>query len=172
MASQIQRRNAAESEVRRRPSSRRDSMRIARRFNFNAGWAMPQAVSLKGTVARRQISPRSRRPRVRFVPMKLHPEWLQFSPGRALSGVWLEPFPFHCLHSFAKRSGGLLGRGPVSQKLVGNRCNQSLTRMAKEWRQGNRVWSRQGSDFGFGVRICFGFRNSDFGFDLAPLTQE
>jgi hypothetical protein len=31
-------------------------------------------------------------------------------------------------------------------------------------RKGNRVWNCQGSDFGFGLRLYFGFRPSDFGF--------
>ena len=38
--------------------------------------------------------------------------------------------------------------------------------VAKEWRQGNRLCIRQGSDFGLCLRIYFGFRPSDFGFRI------
>ena len=74
---------------------------------------------------------------LRFVPMELHPEWLQFSLGRNLSR-------------------GLNGAIPIPMPP----CRSE--RLAKEWRQGNRLRKCQGSDFGFGPRIYFGFRPSGF----------
>jgi hypothetical protein len=53
-------------------------------------------------------SAKDQKARFRFVPMKLQSEWIQFSPSRTSSGGWMETIPFHCLHSFAKRSGGLI----------------------------------------------------------------
>ena len=57
-------------------------------------------------------------------------------------------------------------RQPFSQaeEPVPGLYSQPLPRMAREW-QGNRLWN-QGSDFGFGLRISFGFQNSDFGFEM------
>jgi len=85
-------------------------------------------------------------------PGEIASNGFKFSPGRTLSGLWFEPFPFHCLHSFAKRSGGLLGGSPVQPK-SGSRPVQSVTPA-----DGKGPLFRT-SEFGF--RIYFG--PSEFG---------
>jgi hypothetical protein len=96
----------------------------------------------------------------------------------------VEPVPFHCLHSFAKRSSDLLGKHSVQPKSR-SRPMQSATSA-----NGKGVEARESAPDspGLGVRvrtsdflrisplefriwfwlcqfrISFGFRNSDFGF--------
>jgi hypothetical protein len=85
---------------------------------------------------------------LRFVPVRMHPEWLQFLGG------WMETIPFHCLHSSANRAGRLLGRGP-GQPQRWSRPVQSVTPA-----DGKGMEARE-SDLespGLGFRV----RNSDF----------
>jgi hypothetical protein len=56
--------------------------------------------------------------------------------------------PFPCLHSFAKRCGGLFGTGPLQAKCWSSPCNRPLLGMAREWRQGNPLWPAK--DLGVG----------------------
>jgi hypothetical protein len=80
---------------------------------------------------------------------------------------WMETIPFHCLHSFAKRSGGLLGRRSVQPKSR-SRPIQSATPANGKGMEA-RESGLESPGFGFRVRTSdllrfsvFGFRFSDF----------
>ena len=111
-----------------------------------------------------QPSTEDRSESLRFVPVELHPGGLQFSPGRTGGGGWMERIPFHCLHSFAKRSGGLLGRRLVQPK------SQSWPRHSATPADGKVMETRESAlespGLGFRVRSSDLFRISELGFRI------
>jgi hypothetical protein len=88
---------------------------------------------------------------IRFVPGNCIQNGFNSRRAELFQGSGSSHSPFPCLHSFTKRFGGLLGGGPVHPTRSSSRPVQPVTPA-----DGKGMEERE-SDFGFGVRIYFGF---------------